>query len=433
MTDRINHVHRVCQDVSARLVEPASVVRTFTDALGDGATSAQLEAQTRSLGSGLPGVALLFGDCAPSGLRMDRVSHRHFTAAVQLLQRGPASDPGLHSGISGLALSLLLCRGSSSGYGRALQQLDASLSGIVAAMSTSVERDPIGDRARFDTISGLAGVGRYALLRGAPMRDTLMAVLKALVALGKNHSVDGHHIPGYWTLTRPRGGLVASPRAGNLNLGMSHGIAGPLALLALAHKQGVSVPGQLKTMEMLAAIYRDRARTGEHGVSWPDFISWDAWLSGDTDEESGRTAWCYGSLGIASALRLAADATGQEELRLLAHSAVESMVRVPLDQWPVRSAGLCHGWAGALNCLKFFATGPHAEEVNRVRGEIADVVLRLYDEQEPFGFGYPDEDGRTTLALPGFLDGATGVVLALDAYASGSTEAAPWDAALLLA
>ncbi|MBZ4322958.1 lanthionine synthetase LanC family protein, partial [Streptomyces huiliensis] len=102
---------------------------------------------------------------------------------------------------------------------------------VVAEAAARARRAADGARSPrdVDVVSGLTGAGAYLLCRREEpaAADALRAVLTALA---------GIRVPD-----RP-------------DPGVAHGVAGPLALLALALGEGVAVPGQGATVGRLAAV-----------------------------------------------------------------------------------------------------------------------------------------------------------------------------------
>ncbi|AKG45060.1 lanthionine synthetase c-like protein [Streptomyces xiamenensis] len=419
----------ITAEVVRRLREPGRILDHFTAS----PDTALWTPQTRhTLGRGLAGTALFLDHTEAGGQDTGAAAHAHLTAVARWLGRIPALNAGLHTGLAGIGLAAHGRAARTGGYTTFLDRLDRALTAMAASQHEAAAA-PLSTLAGHDIIVGLTGTGRYALLRGAPLRPVLESVLAALVRLTEPVATEGGSVPGYWSLSRPRGEPVTRAREGHLNLGLSHGIAGPLALLSLALEAGVRVPGQREAIERIARVYVERHRADPYGLHWPNLLTWDDWHHAGAGAGRGRVAWCYGGLGIACALRLAARATGRADLAELAAQAVAAMIRVPAGEWGITDASLCHGWAGALNCLKFFATGEHATAVARTREHLAERIVRHFEPGSAFGYRYPEQGSGRPIDAPGFLDGAAGVALALDAHTRGDTAPAAWDAALLLA
>lgn len=253
----------------------------------------------------------------------------------------------------------------------------------------------------FDLIQGLTGLGALLLTR----EDTsplLREVLKYLVSLSRPVHSQGRRLPGWWSDVGP--GDERLP-GGHGNNGVAHGISGPLALLSLAARHGIRVPGQRDAIEVFA--------------HWLDRYGCCYWITRDqlSDREPptpwiARPSWCYGLLGIARAQQLAALALRDPIRR---QAAEETVVRVLTDQAHldrVSDASLCHGWAGLLTVTRAVADDSPAPE--RYTPLIEDLRNRLAADLD-------------RLPKPGLMEGRVGAQLALD-----GTNTTGWTRALLI-
>ena len=204
----------------------------------------------------------------------------------------------------------------------------------------------------YDLLGGLAGIAVYALARDDDA--TLAAITDALAERSEN-------------------GNAWRSLDGGLDLGLAHGVAGPIAILGKIAARGHATAARLAAD---AARYLLAQRTPAGFPSYP---------GGPT-----RLAWCYGEPGVSLALWHAGVAPD------LAWTS-------RIDDTTVIDAGLCHGAAGVAHiCNRFYqATGDPAH-----RDAARAWIERLLT--------YP-HDGTA------LLTGAAGVGLVL-AAALGSVE-----------
>ncbi|MFD7065191.1 lanthionine synthetase LanC family protein [Streptomyces sp. NPDC059906] len=192
---------------------------------------------------------------------------------------------------------------------------------------------------------------------------------------------------------------------GHGNNGMAHGIAGPLAVLSLALRAGISVPGQEEAVSTFAT-WLDRR--GTH--------YWSTAAHLDTEQPSARDpvrqSWCYGRPGIARAQQLAAPALGDPARRGTAEDTVATILTDPLHLTQITDSTLCHGWAGLLTLARAVAADSLAPA--RFAPIIQDLHQRL-------------AGGWGRLPKSGFMEGRAGAQLALHA-----TDTTGWSRALLL-
>ena len=200
----------------------------------------------------------------------------------------------------------------------------------------------------YDLIRGLTGIGAYLLHRRS--RTLLRDVLTYLVRVTQPLRTEGHIVPGWWTANAPTD--TPSPRwpGGHANLGLAHGITGPLALLALTFRAGIAVPGHDTAIDRICH-WLDRWQISRGPTArWPEAISAAEHKAGVTRRSRpGRPSWCYGTPGIVRAQQLAAIATDDRARQRRAERALTGCLNDPRQLDQLTDASLCHGWAGLLH------------------------------------------------------------------------------------
>jgi hypothetical protein len=377
------------------------------------------------LARGHAGLALLasyLDTCAP-GEGWDRIGHRHLAGAIADAGAIAQIDASLHHGWGGLVFGAAALAGGRPRYRTFLEQADGALAAGATALSREVERTPAPlAPPAVDLIGGLAGLAAVLLTRRErpECAAALLEVLHALAGLAA--TVDGlprMASPGDW------GSQLVDGRA-VLNLGLAHGLPGPIAALALAAIDGVAVDGAGDALTTLVTRLR-RSRSGdEWGPSWPLGIGLDP---GAPEPRPARMGWCYGTPGCARALWLAGVALDQPEWRSEAIEAIRGAFRRPYERRGIASPTFCHGQAGLVHIGLRFAVDTGDDELAAV---VRCEVERLVAWRSPgsrFGYRQTDRDGGDP-DRPGLLDGAAGVALVL---AAAATRVEPtWDRALLL-
>jgi lantibiotic biosynthesis protein len=257
----------------------------------------------------------------------------------------------------------------------------------------------------FDSINGLAGFGAH-LLRHNPHGTMLPRVLTYLARLTEPVK-DSDDLPGWWTGQPPAGPrAINDPRhRGHSNHGMSHGIAGCLALLALAQRRGISVPGQTEAIERICDWFDTWQQPGPHGPWWPETLTLDDLRTGVPGQaRPARPSWCYGTPGVA----------GDPGRQQLAEHAMLGCLADPRQRALITGPGLCHGIAGLFQTTWRMATdSPHTHLTSQLP-QLAGCLRATVP-------------GKDT----GALDGTTGLALAQTTAATGRV-ATGWDTFLLL-
>jgi hypothetical protein len=374
----------------------------------------------QSLAKGAAGIALLHIERAYAGLAGWDTAHAWLKTAAggDIIA---ADHAGLFSGAPAVAFALHAADGPGR-YTRALATLDTHIAALahcrVSRAQARIDRKTLPALAEFDLIYGLTGIGAH-LLRHAPGGDALEQVLHYLVRLTEPLRARGETTPGWWTGHDPS--FTSSPAfaGGHGNLGLAHGIAGPLALLALAQRRGAVVDGQADAIGRICAWLDAWRQEGNRGPWWPQWITRDE-LRTRRPIQPGplRPSWCYGTLGLARAQQLASLATGDTARQHMAEHALVSCLSDPAQLSQISDTSLCHGWAGLFQTAWHAARDARNPEITACLSHLTGLLIQ-HDR--------PDADeGR------GLLEGSAGLALALHTAASTTPPASGWDACLLI-
>ena len=374
----------------------------------------------QSLGGGAPGIALLHIHRAQTGTGAWSTVQRWANAMTrQAVNVNP--NASLYAGAPAVAYALHAA--DQPAYGPSLTVLDTHIGVLIRhrldRAHQRITRRQLPVLREFDLISGLTGLGAY-LLQGNHDTDLLREVLSYLVRLSETLDHAGEALPGWWTSNGPDDRPSPDWPGGHGNLGMAHGIAGPLALLSAAMNQSVTVPGHRDAMIRICAWLDQWCGTAPHPW-WPGMLS-------RTDHRTGqirhsrpqRPSWCYGTPGQARAQQLAGLALGDTRRQQQAEAALIGCVTDERQLAQLSDASLCHGWAGLLHTTRRVAAN---SRTGHLHGHLTDLAGRMREHLDQHG--PPD--------CHGLLEGATGVQLVAetddDAVTSRTTR---WDACLLL-
>ncbi|MFJ9361447.1 lanthionine synthetase C family protein [Streptomyces mirabilis] len=395
-----------------------------------------------TLGRGHSGISVLFSSRSAAQQSDAIHAHQHLQRCAQLVSALPQPVVGLHGHLTGLGFAMAAASaGTNGGYTKALHALDTHVTGVAEKLCSAVDRQPHGELDRIDVISGLTGIGRYLLLRGGNAVNTLRLILDTLASTALRDSSHAPHasadsLPGFWTAGPPSPAFAEDTdlaQHGHLNLGLAHGIPGPLALLSLAHEQGYADSNHTDAIARLAELLITWVQYDEHGPFWPGFLSRHEYLTGTLRPRGRLVRWCYGSPGVSRALQLAGRSTGRSDWLKVANESIAAVLATPRQEWGITDMGLCHGWAGVLHLLGYFRDGENAAEVEHAMADIATIVVDGFDPTAEFGYRVAFDDGSRGGDYPGLLEGAAGIALALDSYTRGASRTFPWDAAFLTA
>jgi hypothetical protein len=294
---------------------------------------------------------------------------------------------------------------------------------------------PTPCRGEYDLISGVVGLGIYALERPAhpaAMR-CVQRVVEALETAAKVRP------EGVAWFTPPEQMLpfnrAAAPE-GNWNVGVAHGAPGVVGFLARVCAASLDADTQRRAGALLEGSVQwvlAQEQAGHDDGWFPATVGPGMHLAGR------NPAWCYGDLGIAATTLLAARALRRtdweaEAVRIARRSANVSGAGAVVD------AGLCHGSAGVAHIFNRM----HQATGDRVLGDAArrwfSRTLELRTDGGIGGYRAWSADrsvpwGNEAPPLlwvndTSFLEGASGIALALIASATDLEPA--WDRLLLL-
>ncbi len=376
-----------------------------------------------SLAAGDAGYALLY-----AYLALDRNAggvdfEDHAETTLALLDRSseavaavPMSD-SLFTGFTGIAWV------TEHLEGRLFESEEESNLGVDEALLDALSQSPWP--GEYDLINGLVGLGIYAL-EGLP-RPTAAACLEQVVdRLAEKAERDSRGMPGTAWFSPPET-LPEYQRAlfpeGLYNLGASHGAAGIIALLGAACQAGVAAATAAPLLEGAVTWLLDRRQGPESPYQFPHFF-----FPGREPQPS-RLAWCYGDLGVSTALWIAARAAGDPAWERAARETAISAAARPAHLTRVMDPGLCHGAGGVAHLFNrlYQATG---EE------RLAAAARSWYESALGFrqpglgvaGFRSWASDGSGEQSWrddPALLEGAAGAALAL--LAAVSPVEPEWD------
>nr|BBH87003.1 hypothetical protein KTC_17540 [Thermosporothrix sp. COM3] len=361
----------------------------------------------------------------------DRLGHDFLTKAVQRATALPSLHAGLFAGLSGVVYATCLLSRGGTRYQRLLKTLEQRLFPMARELAERMYSQTQGfPVSSYDIVSGLAGVG--AALLTLPQTDerdmTLRAVLESLVFFLREdppgfpawYIAPEYSQEEFWSELCP---------AGAYNCGLAHGVPGPLALLALAKLQGVTVPGSEEAMHRVADWLVAHRIQAEYGWTWPLAVPVNQ--AGELPEDLARcrSAWCYGTPGVARALWLTGEALDTPLYQETAFDAMLAVYRRPIEDRRIFAATFCHGVAGLLHITLHFANATERPGFLEAANALTEQLLALYEPDSLLGYRNEEMVGLF-VDQPSVLDGAAGVLLVLLA---ASTEQRPvWDRLFLL-
>lgn len=380
-----------------------------------------------SMSGGHAGMALLHGYAAlvesnPQKSDHLRIADEHLEQAVELLG-SQINNPGFFSGFSGVAWTVdhFLHLGLiEEGEDDLNEEIDRALMDFLA---------PSPWIGLPELISGVAGIGLYGLDRGGRGRGPEITHRVVDILFQKAEQTP-HGIAWFDPPELLHSMSKERHPNGLFNLGVSHGNPGITGFLAEAAFRGdVRARALLDASMSWLLACRDPFADGS--------LFGTGFARGEKPNTHGsRLSWCYGDLGIAEVLLLAARRTGNPCWETEALTVAKACANRPNPRSAVSDAGLCHGAFGNAHLFArlYNATGD-AVFLEGAQG-FYEMGLDLRRETLEAGgfmaFSPPwDEELPRDSWLPttGLLEGSAGIGLALLA---ATTPIEPlWDRQLL--
>ncbi|MFG3702755.1 lanthionine synthetase C family protein [Micromonospora sp. NPDC047620] len=372
----------------------------------------------QSLSKGAAGVAILHGVRAQTG-------HGGWEPVRAWLRRASAEtlNNGTGAGLwfGAPAVTHALTTAMPHARPAALDALDHAVADLAGRRLAAAEaRLAVGARpllSEFDLVRGLTGLGAH-LLRRFPDGDLLRRVLAYLVRLTEPVDADdeaGRLAPGWWSADPPDD--EGPERGGHANFGMAHGITGPLALLALAMRRNIRVPGQTEAIGRICSWLDRWQQASPAGPWWPEKIT-VAELHAGQPAVSGpaRPSWCYGTPGIARAQQLAGIALGDPARQQAAEDALARCLADPVQLRRIIDPSLCHGWAGLAATLWYAAADARDTSLPAAVPHLMRLLIQHATNPTP--------------APSGLISGPAGIALTLHTFTTGTDI--HWSTSLLI-
>ncbi len=341
-----------------------------------------------------------FGD--PEGRR---------TKALDCLERaaeglGSARSPWLFAGFTGVAwatdhLTELGVLSAGEDYNR---EIDAALLDLIST-------EP--GRWGAEYMAGLAGLGRYALdRRGRGRSSELLDLVVRRIGAQAIAAPEGLA----W-LTPPEAldavSLAAYPE-GCFNLGLAHGVAGILSVLAEASAKGSAhaqtlVRPAVQWLLAQSSLHEDGSRFGKaFGPGHPP------------NPEGTRLAWCYGDLGTALALLRTGRWMSEPAWEVAGFDLALACTRRADPRKGIYDAPFCHGALGTAHLFARLHDATGEPQFLQTAQAFLGWGLTLRSGLGPAAGFYSWEsfqggasDQAPEVQRPGVLIGAAGVGLVL--------------------
>lgn len=274
----------------------------------------------------------------------------------------------------------------------------------------------------YDAIYGISGILNY-LLEFEWTKDEsykIEVMIAYLVTLSEEINYNEYTVPKIFisnvnSTESERGQFLF----GNINLGLSHGIAAPLKVLTIAKSKKYNVEGIDDAISTFFDIYNDFEIEKDNTITWPPMIGLEEYncrTLKDHDYSLGFNKWCYGSLSLSLVL---ADASIDEKQYLKYHNNCKQIAKQYFKEYCFFTPNICHGYASML-AMQIFAYKKSKDKIMLTNLDYSiGNILECFDEYSEYGFkicsdiDLEHEFKNYEINSYDFLEGTTGIVLAL--------------------
>ncbi|MBR7780374.1 lanthionine synthetase LanC family protein [Undibacterium rugosum] len=319
---------------------------------------------------------------ASTPARRDRIDAL-ITAAVNAV-RTQALEINLWSGLVGILYAFEFARSVDATLlppvvSEFVDDMDEQLANYVAEQ---------GKALHFDLISGVSGIGAYALMRTdlAAARE-LYSVVESVLTQMSSHNAHGRE----W-VTQPKylGRLApsASRIHGHVDLGIAHGLPGVVLLLAGALKHQIATPTTTTLLREATTALLAYRNTPVDGSCYPYYTE-------QQSQSGSRLAWCYGDLGAGFAIHAAATVLADPVWLAAGHAIAHQRISQPSSTFGFSDYALCHGDAGTLHLARKLSACAVAPDYATFIGERLAVLANAPSHYD---------------LAPGLLEGSCGIL-----------------------
>ncbi|MFA8433388.1 MAG: lanthionine synthetase C family protein [Marinifilaceae bacterium] len=299
--------------------------------------------------------------------------------------------------------------------------LDADLNEILNGLDEYLYTLMISEiqNGNYDFLHGAVGLGFYFLKRKT--KESKKYLNEFIKELNKIAIKDEEGIRWLSVLDHKK-------QTKGFNISLSHGLASIIVFLSKIYSEGVA---KEKVSELLNGsvkyLLNQQQDVSKYKSNFPSLVS------KDEPTTYSRLAWCYGDLGIGTALYVAGLNTNNEAWKVKAIQVVlHSTKRREEKVTGVVDAGICHGAAGNAHIYNRMYNYTGRDEFKEAAIYWFEQTLQMAKYDDGLA-GYkvwktPEHGGLQNVY--GFLEGIAGIGLALISAASNIDP--KWDECLFL-
>ncbi|MCY9136859.1 lanthionine synthetase C family protein [Bacillus atrophaeus] len=391
----------------------------------------EIEFNDLSVASGISSACILFAelDYTFPNEDWDKIGHEYLVFIKEKIENVITNySLSCLGGLGGIGFSILALSQNQKRYQKFLSEFNSFYFNLLKKHINEIKNSRKNDPFLYETIYGLAGIGRYLLFFKdvKDANDLLREILKLIVELTNKLF--------FKTEDKPKKVYSIAGERNIFDCGLAHGISGPLSLLSICCKNKVCVEGQLDAVKKISNWLINTKMAGLNGLSFPNSIFINEENKDISLNTNTRDAWCYGSPGICRTLVLAEEATGDTRYSNCAVSVFKDVMKRNFELQKNFSPTFCHGISGLLTITILLNKSLNMSELKSYILFLGEELLEFYNTDNIFGFQNIERDAYKTVVVSnelGVLTGITGILLALLAFRNQKTYT-HWESILLL-
>lgn len=354
-----------------------------------------------------------------SKLLYNRVNY-YLQELLNSIKLNSTNNISLCYGFTGYVYTLEFLSQNCKGYEKLLDTLETILLALTKDRLSEIKRSNIVKEEYFDVIQGVSSVARYLL-----SKEKLTSEQRVLVKEILNYLADLiNNDPTIYAEYMPNEKLRKKFPSGYINLGVAHGILGPLYVLALGFKK-FDMTQYLLSIEKGLSYYERSFFTNKIGK----IIGWNGRVSDAVENEGFRfnSSWCYGSLGMARVLYNIAKIIDSRKFREMATDVFTSSIDY-INSSEILNNAICHGRSGIMLLFNLMYLDTGKIQFKTISDNLFREIVRaasnseyIFVERDVYFRGVNFDKVIDYIDF-GLLNGVSGIVLALMAQRTGASS-----------
>lgn len=327
----------------------------------------------------------------------------------------------LINGLSGIAMAVAYLNKQTGEFENFLKKLSGLVCFFANYFADKMTETIDNIRpAYYDIVKGISGIGNSVLYLNYDheiKEKTLRNIGRYLLELCSDKVYKGVKLPRWHINPELQYSEYDSEMFpdGSINLGLAHGIAGPMMLLSKIYSSGIAEEKYLLAVKRQIDFYKSFMFFDANGVIyWPKKVSYKDIIEGTASSPlTKRTSWCYGNVGISRSLMVSSRNIGNLTESDFFANNINAVSSLDTNELYLNLPIICHGYAGLLCILDATYKETPKEKIKEMIFRVVNQLLMFYDDTSPVGFKNTEIDNLITAESYNLLEGATGSVLSL--------------------